>query len=120
MQGDPLILLADGRKPVLTALAHALRESGYYVVVAQNGLDAVRLARQANPDAVLLGGAFPDFDAEAVADFLADDWDLKCIPVVTLPKLAEHPEPAAFSLRPVVEAVARSLRAGQRPATIVA
>lgn len=120
MQGDPLILLADGRTPVLNALAHALRESGYYVVAAQNGLDAVRLARNAHPEAVLLGGAFPDFDAEVVADFLADDWDLRCIPVIPLPALAEASESGAFSARSVVEAVGRSLRSSRRPATVVA
>jgi two-component system alkaline phosphatase synthesis response regulator PhoP len=58
----PKILVVDDEPAVTDLLAYNLRKSGYEPLVAADGREALRLARQANPDLILLDLMLPELD----------------------------------------------------------
>ncbi len=50
------ILLADDDDMIVDALSYQLEKEGYKVLKAYDGEEALELARQGNPDLVLLDG----------------------------------------------------------------
>lgn len=56
------ILVVDDEPAVSDLLEYNLRKSGYEALVACDGREALRLARQANPDLVLLDLMIPEID----------------------------------------------------------
>ena len=54
MQGKGKILVVDDDRLVLATLAHGLSQAGYDVIDADNGDDAILLAREHKPDLALL------------------------------------------------------------------
>lgn len=54
MQGKGRILVVDDDRLVLATLAHGLSQAGYEVIDADNGDDAILLAREHKPDLALL------------------------------------------------------------------
>jgi DNA-binding response OmpR family regulator len=66
-----------------------LAASGMEVVEAENGRQALELARQERPDLVLLDVMMPDVDGWTVARELAEDERTRDIPVVFLTARAE-------------------------------
>ena len=91
MMQDPLVLIADGRISVRMALSDALRKAGFYVISAATGLDVLRLAQSASPEAVVVGGSFPDFEGGTVKAFMEDDDRFRAISVHLLPDLSDGP-----------------------------
>jgi two-component system alkaline phosphatase synthesis response regulator PhoP len=58
----PKILVVDDEPEVTDLLAYNLRKSGYEPLVAADGREALRLARQARPDLILLDLMLPELD----------------------------------------------------------
>jgi len=58
----PKILVVDDEPAVTDLLAYNLRKSGYEPLVAADGREALRLARQARPDLILLDLMLPELD----------------------------------------------------------
>jgi DNA-binding response OmpR family regulator len=56
------ILVVDDEPAVTDLLAYNLRKSGYEPLVAADGREALRLARHANPDLILLDLMLPELD----------------------------------------------------------
>ena len=56
------ILVVDDEPAVTDLLAYNLRKSGYEPLVAADGRAALRLARQTNPDLILLDLMLPELD----------------------------------------------------------
>jgi two-component system alkaline phosphatase synthesis response regulator PhoP len=56
------ILLVDDEPAVTDLLAYNLRKAGYEPLVAADGREALRLARESNPDLVLLDLMIPEVD----------------------------------------------------------
>jgi two-component system alkaline phosphatase synthesis response regulator PhoP len=56
------ILVVDDEPAVTDLLAYNLRKSGYEPLVAADGREAVRLARQTSPDLILLDLMIPEMD----------------------------------------------------------
>lgn len=54
MQGKRKILVVDDDRLVLATLTHGLAQAGYQVIDADNGDDAILLAREHRPDLALL------------------------------------------------------------------
>jgi response regulator NasT len=54
VQGKGKILVVDDDRLVLATLAHGLSQAGYQVIDADNGDDAILLAREHKPDLALL------------------------------------------------------------------
>jgi two-component system, cell cycle sensor histidine kinase and response regulator CckA len=65
----PRVLLVDDETTVLAMMSRALTESGYDVLPATNGLEALELAASARPrlDAVVTDLQMPQMDGEALA-----------------------------------------------------
>ena len=74
----------DDEKDALTMLESRLIAAGYSVIKADNGEDAVRLAKSEQPDLVLLDVIMPDMDGTEIGKILKNDSDTKDIPLVFL------------------------------------
>ena len=69
------ILVVDDERAVRDALDRALRLSGYDVVLAEHGLDALAAVAADPPDAIVLDVTMPGVDGFGVARRLRDDGD---------------------------------------------
>lgn len=69
----PLILIVDDDAEWRAALRSLLEHSGYRVIEAENGEVALRVARERNPDLVLLDFAMPVLDGFETASRLRRD-----------------------------------------------
>lgn len=81
---SPTILVADD-EPVNRALIERLLErEGYQVIAARNGNEAVRQARSALPDLVLLDMMMPEMDGLDACRLIKEDETTRDIPVIFL------------------------------------
>ena len=81
---NPHILVADDEEDVLMLCRVNLEFEGFEVTEAPNGAEAVRLARDVEPDLILLDVMMPVKDGwETLTELKADD-GLRKIPVVML------------------------------------
>ncbi|MEJ6555870.1 DNA-binding response regulator [Microbacterium esteraromaticum] len=81
--GTPLRILAVDDEPMLTdLLAMALRMEGWEVRTAASGLEALQVARDFEPDALVLDVMMPDLDGMSVLRRLRESGNL--VPVVFL------------------------------------
>ena len=78
------ILIVDDERDTLTVLEKRISMAGYSVIKADNGKDAVRLAKDERPDLVLLDIMMPDMGGAEVGRILKSDPDTKGIPIVFL------------------------------------
>lgn len=86
--GD-LVLIVDDVPDNLAVLHDALDESGYIVLIATNGEQALQRAAQARPDIVLLDAMMPGIDGFEVARRLKADAATAHIPIVFMTGLTE-------------------------------
>lgn len=88
----PRVLVAEDEALIRLDLVELLTEAGYEVVAqATNGEEAVSLARETNPDVVVMDMKMPKLDGIAAADIIAGE---RIAPVVML---------TAFSQRELIE-----------------
>ncbi|MBO9513860.1 MAG: response regulator transcription factor [Variovorax sp.] len=86
--GD-LVLIVDDVPDNLAVLHDALDESGYTVLVATSGEQALQRAAQARPDIILLDAMMPGIDGFEVARRLKADAATAHIPIVFMTGLTE-------------------------------
>lgn len=84
-----LVLIVDDVPDNLAVLHDALDESGYTVLIATNGEQALQRAAQARPDIVLLDAMMPGIDGFEVARRLKADGATAHIPIVFMTGLTE-------------------------------
>ncbi|MDM0077094.1 response regulator transcription factor [Variovorax sp. J2P1-59] len=84
-----LVLIVDDVPDNLAVLHDALDESGYTVLVATSGEQALQRAAQARPDIVLLDAMMPGIDGFEVARRLKGDTATAHIPIVFMTGLTE-------------------------------
>ena len=84
-----LVLIVDDVPDNLSVLHDALDESGYTVLVATGGEQALQRAAQARPDIILLDALMPGLDGFEVARRLKADPATSAIPVVFMTGLTE-------------------------------
>jgi two-component system KDP operon response regulator KdpE len=88
------ILLVDDDKDLLQGMNVSLRASGYEVINAQDAITAVSMARQAEPDLIVLDIGLPGGDGFQVMerlDGLISASLISAIPIIVLS--AREPEP---------------------------
>ncbi len=78
------VLVVDDQPENLEALAQALRPLGYEVWQAPDGETGLVLARERQPDVILLDVMMPGLDGYAVCQRLKEDEETRLLPVVFL------------------------------------
>lgn len=81
------ILVVDDEPAVTDLLAYNLRKTGYEVLIAADGGEALRLARKSNPDLILLDLMLPGVDGLEVCRELRKTSE---VPVIMLTALGEE------------------------------
>jgi len=78
----PTILVVDDSTSNLDFLTSILRNEGYCTIVANNGYDAIKLAKSSISDLILLDIVLPDIDGFEVCKILKKDIQTSDIPVI--------------------------------------
>jgi CheY-like chemotaxis protein/DNA-binding CsgD family transcriptional regulator len=86
---DVIVLIVDDVPDNLAVLHDALDESGFMVLVASNGEDALEVAASAQPDVILLDASMPVMDGFEVCRRLKADINTRHIPVIFMTGLTE-------------------------------
>ena len=84
-----VILIVDDTPSNLQVLFACLESTGFKVLVAQNGEDALQIAASEVPDLILLDILMPDMDGFAVCSQLKASSQTEHIPVVFMTALTE-------------------------------
>jgi CheY-like chemotaxis protein len=94
--GRPRVLVVDDDDAIREVIAEVLRDEGYEVICARNGLQALdELNKEHHPDLVLLDLMMPVMSGWEVLEQLQASDELSRIPVVvvsamTAPGVSEH------------------------------
>jgi signal transduction histidine kinase len=88
--GVPRLLVVDDEPANLLLLGELLGAEGYRVLTAGGGHEALRIAREERPDAILLDVMMPELDGYAVCRELKSDPDLSSIPVIVITSLSDR------------------------------
>lgn len=84
-----VILVVDDTPDTLALLHDALVESGFTVLVADNGVNALSICQQASPELILLDAVMPGMDGFEVCRLLKQDLSTRHIPVIFMTGLTE-------------------------------
>lgn len=80
----PLVLAADDDPLIRELIQFRLERSGYEVVTAENGDDALRLALERRPDLAVLDVMMPGLNGYEVTRRLRADEETRRIPIILL------------------------------------
>ncbi|MFZ3045771.1 MAG: two-component system response regulator [Desulfatirhabdiaceae bacterium] len=100
MSRTPVILIVDDEERNLRLMEAMLLPTGYQVVKASNGMDAIQIVKENPPDVILMDVMMPVINGIEATRQLKADEDTRMIPVVMITALRE------------VEDRVRSLEAG--------
>jgi DNA-binding response OmpR family regulator len=81
---SPLVLIADDDRDILSLVAFRLERSGYRVLRASDGAEALELAREQAPDLAVLDLMMPRLTGLEVTRALRDDERTRDLPVILL------------------------------------
>lgn len=84
------VLVADDKATSRELVRTVLEKSGYTVVEASDGIEALRNARESKPDLIILDLHMPGLDGFAVVQELRRDRELAVTPVMALTASAMH------------------------------
>jgi two-component system alkaline phosphatase synthesis response regulator PhoP len=80
----PVVLIADNEPDIVELVRFELEREGYDVLRAANGMQALELAREHEPDLVLVDVHMPKLDGYEVTREIRADKRLKPVPVMIL------------------------------------
>jgi two-component system alkaline phosphatase synthesis response regulator PhoP len=80
----PVVLIADNEPDIVELVRFELEREGYDVLRAANGMQALELAREHEPDLVLVDVHMPKLDGYEVTREIRADERLKPVPVMIL------------------------------------
>jgi two-component system phosphate regulon response regulator PhoB len=86
----PTILVADDEADVRDLVSYRLTRSGYEVIAARDGEQALRLAEEEQPDLAVLDVMMPKLDGYEVTSRLRSDGRLQRLPVILLTARAQE------------------------------
>lgn len=88
----PRILIADDDPMIIRLLEIVLRQKGYDVITADDGVQALAAALSQNPDLVILDGMMPGLDGIEVLRRLRESEACKAVPVIMLSARTQQDE----------------------------
>ena len=122
------VLVVEDERDVAELIRYNLGKEGYDVVVTASGTDAVKQAREARPDIVLLDIMVPHLNGWEVCRRLKQDAETRAIPVIMVTGRAEEGDKVLgfemgaddyvtkpFSPRELVARVRAVMRRGRKP-----
>lgn len=77
MNKEQIILLVDDEPDILEFLKYNLEKAEYKIYVANDGLEAVKLAKSINPDLVLMDVMMPNMDGIEACTVIREEQNLK-------------------------------------------
>jgi DNA-binding response OmpR family regulator len=80
----PLVLVAEDDFNVRLTLEIVLEDEGFEIILAADGEEALRAARESHPDVILLDQIMPKLDGKQVLHALRADEATRDIPVLVL------------------------------------
>jgi CheY-like chemotaxis protein len=112
MSEKKTILIVDDEPDVLTFLKSLFADHGYATLEAEDGIQCMRLAREASPDLITLDITMPEQSGVRSYRQLKDDAELAKIPVVIITAVGEPmehflktrrqlPNPEGFMAKPI-------------------
>jgi DNA-binding response OmpR family regulator len=84
------ILIVEDEEILLTALSEELKQEGFVVVGAKDGVEGVEMATKEHPDLVLLDLVMPRLDGIGALKQMKESAEIKDIPVVILTNLSDY------------------------------
>jgi two-component system, OmpR family, alkaline phosphatase synthesis response regulator PhoP len=84
------ILIVEDEEILLTALSEELKQEGFQVVGAKDGMEGVAMAKSEKPHLILLDLVMPRLDGIGALKQMKDDAEIKDIPVVILTNLSDY------------------------------
>ena len=120
------VLLAEDDRFLRRAASARLRQQGFTVLTAEDGAEALRMAREEQPDLILLDLIMPKMQGFEVLKALKQDGATSRIPVIVLSNLGQERDvqqameqgaiayfvKAHLSLQDLVQKVGEALEAG--------
>lgn len=88
--GKPTVLVVEDERDIQDLVEFNLRQSGYRVLKAGDGLEGLRLAQAEKPDLVVLDLMLPGLDGKEVCRRLKQGESTRAIPILMLTALAEE------------------------------
>ncbi|MCK4553461.1 response regulator [Candidatus Parcubacteria bacterium] len=86
-QNKKKVLLVEDDKTISSMYKTKLEAGGFEVLIADNGADGLKLAKEQKPDIIMLDVILPQLDGFSVLEELKKDALTKNIPVVMLTNL---------------------------------
>jgi CheY-like chemotaxis protein len=87
-KNKPIILLVEDTKEVTMMIRDYLELTGYKVVTAQDGVDAIVQAKLVRPDLILMDVQMPRMDGLEATRKLRSEPDFRYTPIIALTALA--------------------------------
>lgn len=78
------ILVVDDEKDLLDLIEYNLKKEGFNVLKAENGEEGISIAKEHNPDLVLMDIMMPKMDGMEAVEKMRSDDKLKSIPIIFL------------------------------------
>lgn len=91
LQRLPTILVVDDSQENLLILSHLLMINHFEVLTAENGVDALKIARQESPHLIILDVMMPELDGFETCKQLKMDSTTRNIPVIFMTMLTDMP-----------------------------
>ena len=78
----PVVLVVDDEEDIREMIGQLLKDEGFRVYEAQNGLQAVEVADQIHPNLILMDLSMPELDGESAAKQIRALPQLSSVPIV--------------------------------------